>query len=601
MPACHLLDDDSFATVHDDGGRLVVVLAYPDDGSPIGVRFASSALQDEIRDRDDLHRVADDVRTSASPMSPGEGLAWFGLTASPFGFGTVVESAGSTANAASEMLEIEGLDDLGIDPDVLEAVRYAGTDLTEKDLQFYARDGDVGTVRRQAAASFPMLASLMARRARLRTAVDGCEKLQPHLALALSRDAKGAPSFGKGPLKKLAKARCALTVPAETLGGALGEIPPDWIPATDEDWAAFQDVVAAFGPASDMGADIRTLAEGSKGRWGEWADRLVEAGERTEPDRRAALAGIVLDLTAVVRQFGHSVVLPMAVQTGDGSVDTKCTAANRARAREIAYDLLFGGRSGMAVIETVRHATTQMVRLVSAHTGTEIADPEEEERNRLVQLETFTTPEGGWPMLTPPVVSPNGVEFVPLQHKRELVAEGNAMNHCVGRYSFDQSCLKGQSHIYSLRDANTGERLSTIELSGLDPETGRVRTKQHYKKNDKTPERASLDAETWFLQAIADRSIPVNEESVAEFVSSSRIRATKAAFWSGYDPSDPEGLANSVSGWTDYLPRAMRGKEWTEFVDPRIRALADDVAPGRGAAPAPVDYDPFGGLSLGVA
>lgn len=600
MPACHLLDDDSFATVHADGDALVVVLAYPDDGSPIGVRFAKDRVRVTPTDRTALHALCDNVRTTAAPLSPGEGLAWFGLTGSRFGFGEVVVASGSTVDAARDMLEIEGLDDLGVDPDVLEAVRWAGADLTEKDLQFYARGGEVGVVRRQAAASFPMLATLLARRARLRTAVDGREGLRPHVALALSRDAQGAPSFGKGPLKKLAKARVPLTVPPETLGGALGEIPPDWIPSSDADWEAFQDVVESFGPLVDLGVDLRTLAEGSKGQWASWTQRLLAAGERDGEDRQRALRGIVADTVTLVRAFGHGVVLPAAVQTGGGDVEAKCGAPARARAREIAFDVLFGGKSGVALVETVRHATTQLVRLSAAHTGSDLATAEDLERERIEAKETFTTPDGGWPMLTPPVVAPNGVEFVALQHKRELVAEGNAMNHCVGRYSFDEKCLKGESHIYSLRTEEGGGRLSTLEISGLDPTTGRVRKKQHYTVHDRTPSQRSLNAEAWFLQAIAERSIPVNEEGVAEFVASSRLRATKVAFWSGYDPSDPVGLSNSVEAWSDYLPRHLRGAPWTALVDDRVRELAQDVVPGRGVHSAPPAYDPFASLGLGT-
>ena len=60
-----------------------------------------------------------------------------------------------------------------------------------------------------------------------------------------------------------------------------------------------------------------------------------------------------------------------------------------------------------------------------------------------------------------PVSMEGGWQFVELTNSEALREEGDAMQHCVAGY--DGDCYRGQSHIFSLRNAK-GQRVSTLEL-----------------------------------------------------------------------------------------------------------------------------------------
>ena len=61
------------------------------------------------------------------------------------------------------------------------------------------------------------------------------------------------------------------------------------------------------------------------------------------------------------------------------------------------------------------------------------------------------------------VIVENDMRIAPLQTKLDFIDEGKAMNHCVATY-FD----KKNSLILSVRLADSGKRLATVELSMKD-------------------------------------------------------------------------------------------------------------------------------------
>lgn len=72
-----------------------------------------------------------------------------------------------------------------------------------------------------------------------------------------------------------------------------------------------------------------------------------------------------------------------------------------------------------------------------------------------------TTDKPGWPALCPEWTASDGVHsIVPLTSAADLVAEGNALNHCVGGYY--PQCRRGDTQIFSVR--RDKERLATLEL-----------------------------------------------------------------------------------------------------------------------------------------
>ena len=70
---------------------------------------------------------------------------------------------------------------------------------------------------------------------------------------------------------------------------------------------------------------------------------------------------------------------------------------------------------------------------------------------------------GIWHALTEPWHNAaNSHQVVALSDSQQLDCEGNTLKHCVGKGSYDGPCLKGESHILSIRNADGTERIATI-------------------------------------------------------------------------------------------------------------------------------------------
>ncbi|MDF0490434.1 PcfJ domain-containing protein [Sphingomonas sp. H39-1-10] len=92
----------------------------------------------------------------------------------------------------------------------------------------------------------------------------------------------------------------------------------------------------------------------------------------------------------------------------------------------------------------------------------------------------------GWPALCEPWRSADGEHaIVPLTGAGDLVAEGNALNHCVGGYY--PQCRRGDTQIFSLRHAD-GQR-ATLELLLSQAPSGRlaIRVGQFRTHSNRTP------------------------------------------------------------------------------------------------------------------
>jgi hypothetical protein len=117
----------------------------------------------------------------------------------------------------------------------------------------------------------------------------------------------------------------------------------------------------------------------------------------------------------------------------------------------------------------------------------------------------------GWPALCPVWSSACGTfQIVPLTSARELVAEGNAHDHCVGTY-YD-ACRSGRTHILSLR-AN-GVPAVTAEIF-LEHNFSKLRVGQFKGFRNQVPDDPALhDALRAFLHALRSGAHPLHLRAI---------------------------------------------------------------------------------------
>lgn len=106
--------------------------------------------------------------------------------------------------------------------------------------------------------------------------------------------------------------------------------------------------------------------------------------------------------------------------------------------------------------------------------------------------------------------------------QKELVAEGDALKHCVGKMGYDNRMIAGESFIAFLRKVSEPEKpFVTIEFN-----LERMRISQIYGERDKKPEQAIIDfAESWSKKVaeIINKSRKIIEE---EFKAGEQKHAT---------------------------------------------------------------------------
>lgn len=94
-----------------------------------------------------------------------------------------------------------------------------------------------------------------------------------------------------------------------------------------------------------------------------------------------------------------------------------------------------------------------------------------------------------------------------LSNTQLLIEEGNAMRHCIASYAL--LCRAGEARIYSLREATSGERRSTLHL-GPD-ESGRLTIYEHRARANRDPD-AECVAAAWCLLDLLSEIVTTNPD-----------------------------------------------------------------------------------------
>jgi len=607
---------DGIALV-DTGGNPAVatVLLFDENGLPFGGRLSGS--RDEIQAS--IAKLAVDEKTKMQEsVLLSEMLDFFGFRGATSTFSKDVASSflvtqeGAGANrkdveaAATAWLNANGISDVAkrLDEGALDALSCVSK-FKRSAYAFYAHSGDLGRIRRQAAASYPLLAGEISSKLLVKMAVDRMQPLQEVLTKAFGVDDVGVPRLSKALLKRLANRK--LTdggLPAQVIINALSEIPSDWFPKDDAEWATFLDLTDTFfrrlGP--DLGMGAKEMAHGVGGKWKEFAARLAKSYAWTQPPEdldeeskalwkpnidvsRQAMSEATENARDVIQAFRNLVILPLAANAGQG-IPVFVGPEQLRQASDIAGNILYGGKSLTAVLELQRHWHTQAHNIAAAAGAHDLARPSKQ------------VAEDGWPPLTDIVWAPNGVEIYPLTDPRELQDEGacglhtpgpdrngiGGLGHCVGGYS--TNCRNGTSHIVSFR-MPTGdgsfERLSTAEFKGFSPDSTNLECAQHRGKRNGAPPKEAEEAYDWFLASVRDWQIPLNYEGVMTYLSGRRRLAEEVEAYSEYDWREDQAVADALEPWRPYLPKRFKDLDLPALQAlPELRDLIQALAPSFG-------------------
>jgi hypothetical protein len=97
---------------------------------------------------------------------------------------------------------------------------------------------------------------------------------------------------------------------------------------------------------------------------------------------------------------------------------------------------------------------------------------------QVLQREARSPAPAQWPVFVP-AVSWEGLRFVSLASDAALLAEGDAMDHCIGGYG--ERCRGGMLRAYSVRDGKSGTRVATLTVEEVAPGRWRIDAiKGHY-------------------------------------------------------------------------------------------------------------------------
>jgi len=538
------------------GSARIVVIAT---GGAVGVRTGAGDLGD------DLDASIDAVLSAATPydkadlaveMSGASGSVGAILHALAYprderdavapSLAHALEEARSPAIAAS------------VDPRGVEALR-AVNGATLNDLHFYSGEGERPERRRQAAASFPLLASKLSSTLSLKMAIDRAKPLLDAVVAAM--DGKAGGTIGRAAIRKLASVReSPYRTDIDTLMEFASRVPAEWIPSSGEDWRAFctlaEGIVRQLRVPPESTA---ALLKGCSGRWADFARKVATAaGSPEDVPPEQALPRSFHDAANMIECLADVAVMPLAAH-GHCTSEAMVTPEIRIAAIDAARRMVLGDRAAAAVLDNSRRWHHERDDILDA---TRIAADE-----RRMQLLAGVPPDG-WPGLTDAVQAPNGLWLVPLDTPELLRWEGlrepdptgaEGLHHCVGGYA--TRCMRADCHIVSVReilDDGTYRRLSTIEFDRLNPRSDQLSVVQNRGKGNGDPSGPAQDATAWFMETVARGQVPLHRERIAAFQELMQGAADGVERFCGYDWKDREILSAAVGPWIRFLDRGYR-------------------------------------------
>jgi hypothetical protein len=321
--------------------------------------------------------------------------------------------------------------------------------------------------------------------------------------------------------------------------------PADWLPRPGE----LRDFVMAHRRLQELSGAIsmsyEPLVKKSGGRWANLASHLNwREPKELERPVNALYADVLLPEVMIrARRDG--------IRLDDATIATLFAPAP-AEIRQVLSTHWFGDKGPRAIYEVIKdwHSAGSARYPLSLPGG---------ERARAVLI-WFPS----WPPLIPVVETPNGLRLVSLISSADLLAEGLALGHCIGRYAM--RCCYSPFHVLSVRTA-CGFRLTTAMLE-IRPD-GTLRTAEHRGAANIPPDRRAVQALDWLISEIGARRIPVDFGAL-ETARGARVEAaggddaaTRRSY-RFYSPMIREWVFRAY--YAPYLPLACRDMSRDEWL-----------------------------------
>lgn len=498
-----------------------------------------------------------------------------------------------------EMVDAPDLPRLGEATEALKAV----TRPTSRAVAWYgaATDEQI-TPRLQAASAFPVLAGMIADHPIMANAVDEQQSLQP---LIIERT-----GISKGGLKRLGKLTAGLPVGRlfdegqevrgeDALGvnrarrfNIAGEVsidqalqhlavlPPDRVPADDEQWKFFHDILAGCALPLEYGLDVpveKTLAA-CKGDWKAFHATLAKAADfEPEAFTRRAMALVSSDAIEAIGDFAFTAVLPLALTSVESVDETvgQPMPEHINGALEVARKTALGESKNVAAsaFEIARRFSSRIPALMEAvglDYGIEVTEGEG-------LLERYGT--SSFPVLTGDFTASNGLVVRPLPDHAHMVLESERLGHCVGLLYLTKA-WKTKSHIYSVQSADGQVSHSTLELKAIGSAVkaeacADIAVIQHNAAHNRPPSEAATAAGNEFLMALKRGDLAMNLDEIMqwrEVIQETTLPAqqgsqvSRIVSWQGVLGFD----------WRDAERRAAAWQEWRGIIGGAV---------GKGAVP----------------
>ena len=480
------------------------------------------------------------------------------------------------------------------------AVHYYGTTDVEQTVQTY---------RRQAAASYPLLAGIIAENPKIALAVDAGEPIQPLLMerTGLDKASLKRVSGLRTPLKPGAlftdrrdmhgvdalgidRQRSIMTSAALDLDEALrtlSAMPPDRTPRDDAEWIAFSDIMAgcAVPLRNAYGIEATTILEAAKGNWVKYRETLAKAADfDVAAFDRATIALTSVDAMEVIDKFSRTAILPMLLAAiDDAGVELPPVTSEFILQSESAAFRIITGRAKNVAGEIFESARRYAGRVNAIMEAMNVAvDTDRTLETALARIGRMTEQE--FPVFAEDFTASNGLVVAPFRHFDDFVQESRRLGHCVGQSDYyTRKARRGDSILFSVQTPDRQTSFSTAELTGPDGDTvaeilANVRLLQHQGPvSDGRAVRADAELafQEWFAALKANR---LDHHAM-------EVKAWKEAIALTANPAQPEARRPIVT-WSSVLEidredpeiRAAVFAEWKTVIGGQIGKMEDPGA-----------------------
>ncbi|MBW3243393.1 PcfJ domain-containing protein [Epibacterium sp. DP7N7-1] len=458
--------------------------------------------------------------------------------------------------------------------------------------------GEQARDRAQAAASFPVLAGMIADNPILSRAVDNREALQPLLLertglskAALKRigkltaglpvgklfdngeEARGEDALG---VNRLRRFTVSGEVSLDLALKHLSELPPDRVPQDDESWMRYHDILAACAiPLENaLGVPVKQTLAACKGDWKVFHSQLAKAAdfEPVQFDRRA-IALCTTDAIEAIEDFSRTTVLPVALSTiqGTGEVIPEVSNEFFSWSAQVATSICTGKSKTVAasLLEMARRYSSRIPSLNEA-TGYET------EEGLLTEGRFSQYGADSFPRLMDSYKASNGLIIRNLDTFDLMRTESSRLSHCVGRMYLGKA-QKADCHIFSVQNVDGSKSYSTIELSAIRGETAGQASRsfsiiQHRAKSNAPPPSECTEACTEWFSKLKGGELWINFQEVQEWRADNKTKANPGkelqVTWKGVIGMEWQSEDRRQAAWEEW--RYIMGGQFGKSPSPEV-------------------------------